>query len=794
MGFFKNKGGITLFPLVAICALLTLFAFLSIPAAAEPADNTENVNPDVPEGRPVSPDLPPPMPPGISAPPSESLDAPPMDAASASKPAFSAAPGQEPIATLIFKGGQMGTILAQLKKQTGVNVVPRGAKITDIKMDLIAQKEPVSQILQKIANAASPPLYLHQTDAMNWELMDEKTYKTEFLPKQVIRKIFVLKYIKAEDARKALENVKTKDIGQMAADPRTNKLIVTDLPQVVELIKRMLDEIDVQLMTRVFYIRHADVSDIADKIQNYKSAPGTIDVDPKSHQIIVSDIFQNIKRMEMLIELLDVGPEMRVYDLNNIGSGGKGADELSKAIEQVLTKNADVFWQIDEKSGTLIVQDVPEVHERVEQVLAALDRPIKQVLIYAELIDTNFNKTYDLGITWDASEDFFSAVRDNLFTGDGATNRIPTGTSGDLTKDLGFLNLEEEFPVFTMDGSSLAVGYLNKYFRATLKAALSRSDTKVLLQPRMIVKNQEEASVKVGGNKPYRTTNYYTDNRWQSSGQSTVHYGLDVTLKPTISNTGLIEMEVNFTNSDASFVGDPTKDPLVETTEVVAKTKLIIPTGETRVIAGMLNNNKSQTRGGIPLLAEVPIIGPLFGSNSQKDGTRNILFFITPTIIEEKPNRKDYYRGKSIDELMEEGVKLPDFLENLTSPTLTTSRKKSGEEIEGEPALESDMPVELKRLLKDTSNLDAENLRQQRQEALAGPSGSFSDTAAASGARTTAAEASVRPPITATTPPAGKEGETAPPAPPRPSEEELRRFEADRPRRTTVPTDTETKY
>ncbi|HRS00903.1 MAG TPA: hypothetical protein P5128_11720, partial [Candidatus Sumerlaeia bacterium] len=221
MGFFKNKRGISLFPLIALCALLASAALFSIPASAQPADGDEQTAPN-----PDMSNLPPPMPPDSSEPPSDSPEVPPMDAASIPKPIIAAASGQEPIATLIFKGGSLSTILAQLKKQTGVNVVPRGAKIMDLKMDLVAQKEPVSQILQKIASSNN--LYLHQSDPANWELMDEKTYKTEFLPKQVIRKIFVLKYIKAEEARKALENVKTKDIGQMAADPRTNKLIVTD--------------------------------------------------------------------------------------------------------------------------------------------------------------------------------------------------------------------------------------------------------------------------------------------------------------------------------------------------------------------------------------------------------------------------------------------------------------------------------------------------------------------------------------------------------------------------------------
>lgn len=628
----------------------------------------------------------------------------------------------EPTATLIFNKGKIELVMAQLKQQTGVNVVLDG-KATGLRIDVLSQNEPVSQILQKIANSNN--LKMVKEDDMNYILVDEKTYREKYLPQKVVRKTFVLKYIKAEEARKALQNVVTKGIGQIAADPRTNKLMVTDLPQVIELIKRLLDEIDVQLMTRVFYIRHADVQDIADKLKNYKSAPGTIEVDPKTHQIIVQDIFQNIKRMEMLVEVLDVGPEMRIYNLNNIGAEGKDAQQLAKAIEQVITKDADVFWQIDEKAGVLLVQDVPEVHEKIEKVLAAFDKPVKQVLIYAELIDTSFNKDFDFGINWDASEDLFSAARDGLF-GD----RIPTG-GGDIADNLGFLDLSGEFPTFSMTGNKLIVGYLNEYFRASFSAAISKSDTKVLLQPRLIVKNHEEAKIKVGGQKPYRTTNYYTgDNRWQSSGQSSVSYGLEVNLTPSITNTGLVEMKITIENSDANFIGDIDQNPLVEKREVRAETTLTIPDGETRVLAGLLNNTDTRVREGIPYLAEIPIIGPLlFGKSSTNDSRRNILFFVTPTIIEETPYKKDYYRGKSLEEIINEGRELPEYLEGLTTPTLTAEDSESAE---GEmpfdiPSLSSDKPVELPRLLGEDGDLDAQTLRQERETAIPGPSGSFSE-------------------------------------------------------------------
>ncbi|MBN1902151.1 type II secretion system protein GspD, partial [Candidatus Sumerlaeota bacterium] len=493
-------------------------------------------------------------------------------------------------------------------------------------------------------------------------------------------------------------------------------------PQVIELIKRLLDEIDVQLIWRAFYIRHADVSAIADKLKNYKSGPGTIEVDPKTHQIIVYDIFQNIKRMEMLVEVLDMGPELRVYNLNNIGVDGKIAQQLSKAIEQVITKDADVFWQIDDRTGTLVVQDVPEVHEKIEQILAALDQPVKQALIYAELIDTSFNRNFDFGIKWDISEDFFSAARDGLF------GSVPNGTSGDLTDNLGFLNLHEEFPTFSMGGSSIAVGYLNKYFRASLAAAMIKNDTRILLQPRFIVKNQEEVEVKVGGNKPYRTTNYYSESNWQSSGQTSVSYGLEVKIKPSISNNGLIEMEITISNSDASFIGDVNENPLVEKTEVTAKTVLIIPSGETRVLAGLITNSDTDSREGIPFLIEIPFIGPaLFGKKSEKDIRRNILFFITPTIIEERPTDKDFYRGKSIEELV--GEELPSYLDELTSPSLFGKTPEEAKEPAGEttgPLLSSDKPVELKRLLAENAHLDLETLRQERTAVTLGPEGDFS--------------------------------------------------------------------
>jgi general secretion pathway protein D len=545
-------------------------------------------------------------------------------------------PIQEPLVTATFRDGKIEQVLMALSQQTDIQITPEG-KAVGLRVTLIAKDVPLTKALDMICQPRS--LVWWKKKDGSYGIADKPYYEQNVLPDSAIQRIFRPDHIKAEDFEKAIKGTLTPKIGRVAIDPRTNKVIVTDLPAVIELITRLLQEIDVQLVTRVFQVHYADVQDIAKQIEDYKSGPGTIKVDPKTHQIIVTDLLQNIKRMEMLIDVLDVGPEIVVYDVTNIGLDGKALKDLKSIIDSIHTK--DLLFEINDKQGMFILEDVPQVHDKVEKILQAFDQPIKQVSIQAEVLTTTFSNEYKFQFDWMYSGDLISAAKDGLLA-----PRKGTGTSNDF----GFQNLRGEFPIMTGEtglGRGIFFQNLSRDAQLTLQMAMTDKTTNVLLQPRLLVKNQESARIFVGTEEPFLTTFHNT----QSTGyygqstftQSVVPAGLTFEITPSVSNNGLIELEVSINDDFAQRIpvnagGSVGQIELIKRDRKQAETVLLIPSGETRMLGGLLRNEKSESTSGIPWLVKIPIIGPLFGSYSRVDGKTNLMLFITPSIVEERGN------------------------------------------------------------------------------------------------------------------------------------------------------------
>lgn len=583
--------------------------------------------------------------------PPEPVNVPPAVPPAMPEPAESE--GSEP---LIFNQAKIEQVVAAIKEQMGITIIVKG-RAAGQRVDLITQNEPIETVLDKLT---SPYRWVwNKIDDKTYQIMDEQTWLTLELPKQVQRKTFQLKNIKAVEAQKAIQGVLTKNIGSSAVDERTNKLFVTDLPQVLELVTRILEEVDVRLVTRVFYIKHANIKTIVDKIQVYKSPPGIIESDPKTHQIIVTDTFENIKRMEMVIEVLDIGPELKVYDITNMGIDGKLAKNIEEAVKNVVTEGA--FWRLDVNAGKLIVEDMPEVHEKIAKILAFMDQPIKQVLIEAELVETNLAKTFD----WTTQYNFSYDLNEGEFVKSPSNLRLANFTvSGGLTLDM-----------------------LSKYLQAKIQTSITENKSKLLLQSRLLIRNGETASINVGKKLPYLTTFFQDDvnrNYYSSVTQNAVNVGLNVDIQPVISNKGLIELKVKISNRDGSPVkriyNDKTYE-LIETSDKDTATVLVIPSGETRVIGGYMMNNATDKRGGIPILSSIPVVGQyLFGTKNTQDLKNDVLFFITPTIVEENGRLVKLINGKLVEEAPpQEGLFMPEEIssstvegmieEGVTSPT-----------------------------------------------------------------------------------------------------------------------------
>ncbi|MDX1973415.1 MAG: secretin N-terminal domain-containing protein [Candidatus Sumerlaeia bacterium] len=552
---------------------------------------------------------------------------------------------------LVFNEAPASQVFQALSLRAGVEVTPLGS-INNETITIISRNEPLETVIRKIT-VSKGWRYWKTKDGLGFNVSDEAYYLENVLPEQAITKVFRPDHVKAQELESAISNMLTPGIGKITPDPRTNKLIVFDLPEVIERVERLIREIDVQLYTRVFYIRHGDVAEVAQKIESYKSDPGTIELDEITHQIIVTDLLSNIKKMELLIDILDVGPDIVIYDVNNIGLEGEDLEDLQTIIEGIRTP--ELLFEINANQGVFILEDVPEVHERVEQILAGFDQPVKQVLIQGEILSTTFDRNFGFGVDSAALSDT-NIVNDLSPTGFTPIGRGTQDIDGDGDTDTvnpaGFESFVE------LTGNTISGGFLGSQAKLEYSLTFNDTDTKTLLQPRLLVRNQESSRIFVGREEPFLTT-FFSDNdnnnsSSRSTSQSTVTSGLTFDITPSISNSYLVEMEIQIDNDDAEVVTrQSTSGPvdLIARNRQSLETVLTIPSGQTRVIGGLLTSQESRSSGGVPFLSKLPIIGALFGKKSEGTGKDNLQLFITPTIVEDilpRPTGTDGKRGRLV--------------------------------------------------------------------------------------------------------------------------------------------------
>jgi type II secretory pathway component GspD/PulD (secretin) len=551
----------------------------------------------------------------------------------------------DPKLEIALADGRMETFIMQFNSQSPRKLSVYG-KVAEQRVTIFADGESAESILNQVANKSGWVWW--REDDGSFGLSDKEFYERNILPKRVIQKVFRPNNIKASELDRAIKGLLTPNVGSSVADDRTNKLIINDLPPQLERIERFIREIDVQLIVRVFYIRRAKVEDIAKKLEQYKSGPGSIEVDVNTRQIIVTDLLSNIKKMELLVDILDVGPEIVQYDINNIGIDGKELEGLQKIIDSLRTSK-DLLFEVNTNQGVMILEDVPEVHERVEQILAEFDKPIRQVLLQGEILSTSFSREFSFGLTnfaW--SDDILAASRLGA-----------VGTPGFVNNDVrAFEPLSRIFPTIGLSGKTVTGNYLSQTVALQYQAVYEDTSTKVLLQPSILVKNQSKSTIFVGQELPILTT-FFNDNNNNSgvgrtTSQTSIPSGLKFEVTPSISNSFLVELDLRIDNDTAKRVplndGDRTVDG-VERDRQNVQTILQIPSGQTRMIGGLIRDSSSDTSSGLPFLSSLPIIGALFGVKGNNKQVSNLILFITPTIVEDEMPRNlnnDGRRGRSL--------------------------------------------------------------------------------------------------------------------------------------------------
>jgi len=309
------------------------------------------------------------------------------------------------------------------------------------------------------------------------------------------------------------------------------------------------------------------------------------------------------------------------------------AKDVMITVKKFLSQRGDVV--ADERTNAVIVNDIPKVIPIIDRLLTQLDRKTQEVEIEARVVAATRQFARDigtqLGFGWG---DGHSAIG-----GASATGLSPT-TVGGLTP--GYITIPStgstpgsQIPLFSNLGSTSPTSgltFLNASntvrIDAVLTMAESRGLLKVLSRPRVVTQNNIQALVKQGVRVPIVT-------QAQLGGPPTVTYVdafLRLTVTPQITSENTIFLNVDVENTTPNFGQEVQGNPELITQQ--ATTQVLVTDGGTVVIGGVIQTQNSINIDQVPILGNIPLLGNLFKHTQVNTSNQELIFFITPRIIQ----------------------------------------------------------------------------------------------------------------------------------------------------------------
>ncbi|MBT3037659.1 MAG: type IV pilus secretin PilQ [Candidatus Thiodiazotropha sp. (ex Ctena orbiculata)] len=306
---------------------------------------------------------------------------------------------------------------------------------------------------------------------------------------------------------------------------------------------------------------------------------------------------------------------------------------LLKAEEnRLLSERGNVT--VDIRTNTLLVQDTVAKLEDIRRLLQRLDIPVRQVLIESRIVIANNDFAKDLGVRFGAN--FDGSFGDNFTLTAGAlpghidnTFGIAPGIEingeGDNQEGL-MVNLPVTAP---SGGLNFLVGKVGTYLlQLELTAMQTEGRGELVSSPRVITSDQTQATIKQGVEIPYQEST--------SSGATKIAFKeallkLDVT--PHITPDDRVRMDLVINKDNPDFSRAVLGVPPIDTREI--ETTVLVDNGETVVLGGVFERNKSNNTEKVPFFGDIPYAGVLFRRNERVDNNNELLIFVTPKILKE---------------------------------------------------------------------------------------------------------------------------------------------------------------
>lgn len=268
----------------------------------------------------------------------------------------------------------------------------------------------------------------------------------------------------------------------------------------------------------------------------------------------------------------------------------------------------------DEEQNSLVILANPVDYEKIRSALRRLDITPLQVLIEASIMEIELKGDLNYGVEW-----FFR------------NNNLIDGKTGQGLLDLGGSGLSAVVP-----GFSYSLVNSSSSVQAVVNFLASESDLHVIASPSIFVLDNQTAEIHVGDQVPVRTSESTNLNSGEAAIiTSTIQFrdtGVRLNVSPRVNAGGLVILDINQDVTDVdvtttSGIDSPTFN------QRTIKTAVAVQNGQTVMLGGLIRDNNSRIRSGVPVLHRLPVVGNLFGQTSKQARRSELIVTITPRVV-----------------------------------------------------------------------------------------------------------------------------------------------------------------
>ena len=296
-------------------------------------------------------------------------------------------------------------------------------------------------------------------------------------------------------------------------------------------------------------------------------------------------------------------------------------------------------------SATIVIRDFEENVEEIVALISELDTKPVQVLVEATILQTSLNEANAFGMDFAIISD----MNFGDFLGSGGPLSVVNGLISGVGKDISGADVPAAGP--DGDGFGMGSNVGNVGGPATLKMGIVSDDVSVFMRvldqvtdvtvvsnPKLLTLNRQPARVLVGTRVGY--LNSITTDTSTTQSVEFLDVGTQLAVRPFVSKNGLIRLELRpqvssfslreVTDNASNTVTIPDED----TTEMT--TNVMLRDGQTAVLGGLFTETTTSTRRQVPLLGDIPLIGQAFRGNDDETRRSEIIFLITPSIVNDE--------------------------------------------------------------------------------------------------------------------------------------------------------------